>query len=441
MICKIRKTIEKFDMFKDNRNITVGLSGGADSCALLYALCQMKDEYSLNIIAAHVNHGIRGEEAERDENFSMDFCKKLGVPIRILHTNVPKKALAAGMGVEECGRKIRYEFFESINPGALIATAHNLNDQCETLLFNITRGASVRGLRSIPAVRGNIIRPLIECTREEIEDFCRENGIEYITDSTNLSDIYTRNKIRLNVIPQLKEINPSFEQAASRLIESANEDEEYFSEIIERTVSDAAFQGGYDAEKLLSCKKAVMKRAVGAIIENETGSVPEAVHIKNVCDILQGGKTQVLFGTQVQVKNGVLTFGEKILTESWERKFILDEEIITPAKAVKFQIVNKNEQITKQFVHKNMLDFDCIVGQLTLRSRKTGDEIRIAGRNCTKKIKKLFTEAKIADKNSVLILSDDIGVVWVEGFGCAERCKISDNTIKILKIVYSKRSN
>lgn len=436
MICKIKNTAEKYGMFCNKKSIIVGFSGGADSCTLLHVLWKLKDEYSLNITAAHVNHGIRGEEAKRDEDFAVDFCKKLGVPIEVFHCNVPAEAAKAGMGLEEYGRKIRYEFFESINPDALVATAHNLNDCCETMLFNIARGTSVKGLRSIPAVRGNIIRPLIECTRAEIEKYCEENGIEYITDSTNLDDTYARNRIRLNVIPQLKKINPSFEQAAERLITSANEDESYFSAITEEIINKAKTENGYNTKILSDCHNAVMRRAVSAIIEKETGASAETVHIDNVCSILSGGKTQILFGTAVTVENGILSFGEKELTDEWQRDFFLDKEIITPSKAVRFFVIYKNEQIMKQIVHKNVLDYDCIMGELVLRSRISGDEIKLANRNCTKSLKKLFTEAKIKDKNNVCVLADELGVVWVEGFGCAERCKITENTKKILKVVY-----
>lgn len=436
MICKIKNTAEKYGMLRGGEAVVVGFSGGADSCTLLHALTRLKDEYSLSITAAHVNHGIRGTEAQRDEDFAVSFCEKLGVPLKILHCNVPEEAKKAGQGVEAYGRKIRYEFFESIDPDALIATAHNLNDCCETLLFNIARGTSVKGLCSIPAVRGKIIRPLIECTRAEIEDYCRENEIDYITDSTNLDDAYSRNRIRLDVIPQLRMINPSFEQAAARLISSAKEDEEFLSRLASEAAENAVIDSGYNAEKLMSYHEAVRKRAVSLIIEKETGRQPERIHIENVCSILSGGRTEILSGMAVNCERGKLSFGEKRLTEEWKRKISLNTEIITPSKTVRFLIVNKKELSAKQFVHKNVLDFEKISGQLVLRSRMPGDEIRIAGRNCTKSLKKLFTEAKIADKNRVCVLADDSGVVWVEGFGCAERCKISDDTQKVLKVVY-----
>ncbi|MBQ7595174.1 MAG: tRNA lysidine(34) synthetase TilS [Clostridia bacterium] len=436
MICKVKNTIEKYGMFNGCRDVVVGLSGGADSCALLHILCSLKDEYSLNITAAHVNHGIRGEEAQRDELFSQDFCKKLGVEFRVLHCNVPALAKEKSLGEEECGREVRYEFFKSISPGALIATAHNLSDCCETLLFNIVRGSSVKGLCSIPPVRDNIIRPLIECTRQEIEDYCKENQIFYVTDSTNLNDDYSRNKIRLNVLPELKKINPSLEKAFQRLISAARDDEDYFDKLTDSIILSAKCPEGYAADKLKDLHPAVLNRVISKIIAENTGKAPERIHIESVVSILGGGKTQVCTALTVCCENGILSFGEAVKTPEWSREFILDEEIITPRGPVRFKIVNKNEEVKQQFVHKNVLDYESIVGSLALRSRKTGDEIKIAGRNGTKTVKKLLTEARIKDKKSVIILCDSLGPVWVEGFGCAHRCRITDKTTDILKIIY-----
>ncbi len=438
MICKIKETVEKYSMFSKKQSVTVGVSGGADSCALLWALCKLQDEYNLDITAAHVNHGIRGEEALRDERFVEAFCKKLGVKLEIAHFDVPKMAKEKGLGLEECGRILRYEFFESINPDSLIATAHNLSDCCETLLINITRGTSPKGLASIPAVRRNIIRPLINCTRAEIEAFCKENKIGYVTDSTNNDDIYTRNKIRLNVIPQLKEINPSFEQAAARLIENVSEDNDYFSIITKDIIERAKCDGGYNASVIAENHKSIKSRVVASLIEKETGIVPENKHISAVCDILSGGKTQILGAVTVTVKNGVLSFGEKELTPPWSVEINSEACVNTPDKTVYFEIIHNFSFENIQFVHKDVLDYNSIVGKLVLRSRREGDEIKIAGRNCTKKIKKMLTEEKIEDKNSVCVLADDSGPVWVEGFGCAERCKITNNTPTVLKITVVK---
>ena len=303
MICKVKETVKNYGMFNENKKVTVGVSGGADSCALLFSLCQLREEYSLEITAAHVNHGIRGDEALRDELFVKDFCKRLGVKVEFAHFNVPEKAKEMKLGVEECGRILRYDFFESINPNALIATAHNLDDCCETLLLNITRGTSTKGLASIPPVRGNVIRPIINCSRAEIEAFCKENRIDFVTDSTNSDDAYTRNNIRLNIIPKLKEINPSFINAASRLMEDARLDNDYFNSFVEDVITKSHCNGGYNCKEISANHPAVIKRVVARIIEAETGAAPESKHIDTVCNILSGGKTQILGATQVTVKN------------------------------------------------------------------------------------------------------------------------------------------
>lgn len=435
MICKVRNTIEKYGMLPRGSSVIVGLSGGADSCTLLYILSELKEEYSLNICAAHLNHGIRGEEALSDEKFAKNFCKKLGVQFYAKRVDVPALAKQHGMSEEEYGRRARYEFFKSIDPGALVATAHNLSDCCETLIFNIVRGSGIKGLCSIPPVRDNIIRPLFECSRSEIEAFCRQNGIDYVTDSTNNDDTFSRNRIRLNVIPELKKINPDAESAFMRVICAAREDEGYFEAVTQKIISEAQSSDYILTEKLMGLHPAVLSRVISKLITINTGILPQSIHIKAVESILGGGKTQISGGIPVICRNGELHFGEIKKTEPWSREFLLDEEIITPNRTVKFNLIHKNKAEQKQFVHKNVLDFESITGNLTLRSRIAGDEIRIAGRNCTKTVKKLFTESKIKDKNAVIILCDEAGPVWVEGFGCAERCRITAKTQKILKVV------
>lgn len=434
MICKVKATIGRYGMLRDSRSVIVGVSGGADSCALLHILCALKDEMSLKITAAHVNHGIRGEEADRDEEFVKAFCKRLGVKLEILHADIPALARETGQGLEECGRSVRYEFFESIDPDALIATAHNLNDCCETLIFNLTRGTSVKGLSSIPPVRGRVIRPLIECSRAEIERYCRDNNIDYVTDSTNADDNYSRNRIRLNVIPELKMINPSFESAAARLMMSARQDDDCLSALAAELVEKASLGGSYNAELLENAHPAIRNRALARIVTKELSYTPETADIQKLSSILVSGKTQLRSGVEVSVKSGVLTFGKKELTPAWSVQIQPGEEAETPFGSAEITIIHKKEPLKIQFVHKNVLDFERTVGQLVLRSRLAGDEIKIAGRNCTKTIKKLFVEAKITDKNSVCILADELGPVWVEGFGCCERCAITKDTVRALKV-------
>ncbi len=433
MICKVRETITRYDMPVKGKRVVVALSGGADSMALLYALCSLSHEYGMAVEACHVNHGIRGEDAVRDENFVKAECEKLGVILHIFHFDVPALAKERGLGLEECGRQVRYEAFESLGD-CLIATAHTLSDRCETLLLNETRGASLKGICSIPAVRGNIIRPLIDCTRDEIEEYCRLNSIPFVTDDTNFDDVYSRNRIRLNVIPELKKINPSFEKAVSRLIESANEDEDFFREVTEKVFESAKTENGYNADIINAQHPSVRKRVLYEIINREADVKPELVHLKMVENILEGGTVQIIGDTVINVRNSVLVINPQTQEiEDWEYDFS-DFEVSVGKRKIKATVFNKNDLPPKQFVHKNVLDYDAVVGKCVLRNRRSGDRIRLAGSSCTKTLKKLFSEKHFESRNSLMILADEKGILWVEKSGCADRAKITEKTEKILLI-------
>ena len=434
MICKVKNTIRRYNLPLTGRTVAVGVSGGADSMALLHVLLELKDEYKLNVIACHVNHGIRGETADRDEMFVIKECEKLGVEVHVLSADVPAGAERNHLGLEEYGRRLRYEFFNSVADDVIIATAHTLSDRCETLIFNITRGTSVKGLCSIPAVRDNIVRPLIDCTRDEIEKYCADNSIEYITDETNFEDIYSRNRIRLNVIPELKKLNPSLEKSFFRLICNAEEENDFISELSKQITDKAKNEDGYDAG-LISCQhSAVAKRVIAEIITSETGLVPESIHILQVVDILGGGKTEIIGNTVVEVCNGVLRINPKAdIILAWEFDFT-SFFAETPSGMVKAQILHKNKLPLKQFVHNKVLDYDSICGGLIIRNRRPGDKIKLAGSSCTKTLKKLFSEKHLENRNNIPVLADELGVCWVQGLGCADRCKIKENTEKILFI-------
>ncbi len=416
------------------KTIVVGVSGGADSMALLHVLLSLQDEYGIRLVACHVNHGIRGETADRDESFVRESCKALGIELRVLKADVPALAAENHLGIEECGRRVRYDFFNSVEKGALVATAHTLSDRCETLLMNITRGTSVKGLISIPAVRENIIRPLIDCSRADVERYCEENSVSFITDETNFEDIYSRNRIRLNVITELKKINPSFEEAVLRLIGNAEEENELLESLADDVISRAAVDGGYSASVIKNEQIAVIDRVLFKLICTQTGVIPETVHVKKVEEILAGGKTEIIGNNIVEVKNSVLRFNpvaEEIV--EWAENFS-ELSANTPQGTVRAKIIHKNNLPPKHFVHNKVVDWDSVNGGLVLRNRRPGDKMRIAGSNCTKTLKKLFNEKHLDNRNNRLILADESGIVWVQGLGCSDRCKITNKTQKILII-------
>lgn len=431
----------RYNMPLFGTTVAVGVSGGADSMALLHVLLELKDEFAMNIIACHVNHGIRGETADRDEKFVVEACKRLGVDVRILRADVPGTAKKMHLGVEECGRRIRYDFFNSVADDVIIATAHTLSDRSETLLLNIARGASVKGLCSIPAVRGNIVRPLIDCTRAEIEKYCSDNSIEFVTDETNFEDIYSRNRIRLNVIPELKKLNPSLERAFMRLISNAEEENDFMNGFSREILGKVELKNGYNARLLNDEHPAVRKRVIFEIINIETGIAPEAVHVEQVDKILQGGRTEIIGDTVVEVKNGVMKINpQKEEIADWEFDFdSLSAEI--PFGKIRGEIIHRNNLSLKQSVHNKVLDYDSIVGHSVLRNRRPGDKMKLADSSCTKTLKKLFNEKHIENRNCAAVLADEAGICWVQGLGCADRCKIKPETDKILIIGEDKQND
>ena len=437
MKIKAIRAIERHQMLHPGDTVLVALSGGADSMALLHVLYSLKDGYNIKILAAHFNHGIRGGEAKRDENFCVEVCKDLGVELFVGSADIPALAKDKGMGIEECGRKERYAFFERVAPEAKIATAHTLSDCEETFLFNLARGASLKGLGSIPPVRDNIIRPLIYCSRADIENYCAGNGISFVTDSTNLSDEYTRNGIRHNIVPQLKKINPSFDSAFERCLCNLREDEDLLDTLSLSVLENAKTENGWLAESLNAVHPSLKRRAVAKIIEEITAEKPQAHHIEAVCDILShGGSTQIVTGASLFVYNGVLS-KEESEADEWEQDFVAGTNFL-PYETVISSFYDKNDKINIQKFNKqllaNAIDYDKIKGVLIFGSIKQGDKIRPRGRGVTKQLRRIFNENHIPPfyRNRISVLRDGVGVVWVSGVGAHERVSADENTERLL---------
>lgn len=418
--------------------VVAAVSGGSDSMALLYALNSLKEEYKINLCAAHVNHGLRGEDADRDERFVCEKCEALGVKLYVKRANVAEMAAEQGIGLEECGRNVRYDFFNSLGENVIIATAHNLSDRAETFLFNFARGSALRGLCSIPPVRDNIIRPLIDCSKAEILVFCAKNSVEYVTDATNADVKYSRNRIRHNVITELSKINQSFEAGASRCITSLNEDEAFLSSLAEDAVQKAEKESGFDARILASLPIPVKKRAVIKIVEASKGVTPEYKFVDKICAMLTcSGSMQINGGLTVRVRKGILDFPEESAEKS---EVTLKNGAVFGSARIETRIIHSNETKNLQNVLKQgleyYLDYDKIHGKAVFRSRREGDKIALASRNCTKSLKKLFNELSIPPekRNSVAVAADDNGVFLVEGAGVDKRVAAGKDTKNILII-------
>ncbi|MBR0113107.1 MAG: tRNA lysidine(34) synthetase TilS [Clostridia bacterium] len=446
MIDKVTDAIEKYGMPIARRRVVVALSGGSDSMCLLHILYKLRDEYDLTLEAAHVNHGIRGESAERDMNFAVNECKKLGIKCHVLRADVPAYAKETGMSLEEAGRKVRYDFFASFGESTFIATAHNLSDRIETLLFNFARGSSLRGLCSIPPVRGNIIRPLIDCTKDEIVDYCKVNGIDYITDETNDDIKYSRNRIRHRVITELKEINPAFEECAFRCLDAINDDEEYLSYLAKDAVKAANTENGYRISPLLTLAFPVLRRAVYMIIIAETGESPDTPVLEDAIKALyeyechgKGRLIQLGKGLFLRTRAGIIEKPENV--DCAPAEAVLDSpEMIFGVFTVKTAVISPEEYKLKKDSGSLFMDRDKINGSIRLRTRLEGDRISPAGRGVSKSLRKLQNEKGIPPeyRETAPVFCDDSGII-AACFCCVdESVKIDVGTRNIFEISIEK---
>ena len=433
MLQSVLTAIERFSLLSAD-NITVALSGGADSVALLHALCTLKDKLKINISAAHLNHMIRGDEALRDENFVKQLCGDMNVPLICESIDVPAYAEKNRLSIETAAREVRYAFFERINTG-VVATAHTASDNLETVLFNLARGTGLNGLCGIPPKRSIYIRPLILVTRDEVEAYCAENCLSYVTDSTNLSDDYTRNRIRHTVIPVLKSVNPSAEKTVARTVVSVREDEEFLNACVDNYLS-ANFKDGFLTVDS-AVPPSVLKRAIKKYAEYIVPDLRlDSLHLNSIYSVsVNGGRTSLPCDCIAEAKNGRLPVKNKLSNGK--------KTVFNVTTAVKDNTFFKNGEKVNNLLLNNSIDCDKIVGESVSRTRLPGDSVRLAGRGCTKTLKKLMNELKIPNelRDSVPVLADDDGVIWVYGAGTASRCAVNEKTEKVMIITVSDVQN
>lgn len=317
---RILKTIRKYNLIENGDKVVIGVSGGPDSMTLLNLLIEIKQEkiIDFDIVVCHVNHMIR-EEATSDEEYVSKFCKKYNVPFFAKKVNVQKLSEKERIGTEEAGRKIRYEFFNKIlekTSSNKIATAHTANDNAETVLMNIIRGSGTIGLRGIEPKRENLIRPLIECSREEIEAYCIEKKLNPRIDKTNFENVYTRNKVRNLLIPYIKEnFNPNIIEGINRLSDLSKQENEYLEKIA--------------AEKF---EKILIEKKKDEIILNLNQFNLQETVIKSRLVLYT---INILFGTRSGIEKKHIEDIIKLCSNNIGNKFLI------PNKKVKILVKNK----------------------------------------------------------------------------------------------------
>ena len=424
MRSKVLRFITENSLISRGDSIIVALSGGADSVSLFHFLISIRDELDLKIYAFHLNHMIRGESAERDMHFAEKLCERYDVDITIERSNIPEISKRDRISEETAGRTERYRYFRELSYkyGAKVATAHTMSDNAETVLFNLSRGSSLKGASGIPLKRDFLIRPLLCVNREEIERYCAENGLDYVTDETNFEDEYSRNRIRHKAIPVFRDLNPDFENSISRFSQRCAKIQEYMEKEAEKAASLCKKGYGYDSSALLLLDEVILEETLAHILR-ENGVGFENVHIKLILNALKEQTDVILSGNiTASCKQGLFRIFKAENNSDFE-VFLYAFDGVRLLERADIDRMSKKER-------NDLIDCAKITDSTVIRHRREGDVFRLPRRNITKSLKKLFNEEKIPAelRDRLLIVSDGSNILWCEGIGASEFGKTDINT-------------
>ena len=442
--------------------VIAGFSGGADSSCLLRLLHEHCSKLGVTLAAAHINHKIRGDSADRDEAFCRRICRDLNIPLYVGIFDVPALADEWGLGLEETARKVRYAYFDQVSEiltgspsQAVIATAHNATDNLETILFHMMRGTGLHGLCGIDPIRdGRIIRPLLHVSGADIRIWCESNSIPIVTDETNTDTAYTRNLIRHEILPHLGKITASPEDSTARMISLLRQDDDY----LEQTALSIADTGtSLPRDSLRILHPAILSRVLRILYSRTAGSgiSMDELHIRKCMELLVSTKTEAAFDLPGSISFRMDRHTVRFQTTTVPPEHRISEMLFDGSdyenRLYKMvfcrgnspeihqnitSLLNKEENIYKLSIHQT-LDFDKIIGALKIRTRREGDTFRYGG--MTRRVRKLLTELKLtADEKTCLpILCDESGIVWIPGFPLRDGMKYTGTghplTVTVLK--------
>lgn len=402
MLSELLRMLRKYDMLRAGDSVTVAVSGGADSMALLFGMYLLKEKLHITLRAAHFNHRLRGEESDRDEAFVRAFCERMDIPLTVGTGNVT----AGKKGLEAAARDARYAFFATL-PGK-IATAHTADDNAETVLMRLVRGTGLKGLGAIEPVRGNIIRPMLLVTRGQVLRFLEEYRVDYVNDTTNDSSDFLRNRLRHAVMPLLYAENPCLSENLSEMALRLRADEAALQSLSE--CGDML-----DVEALRGMNDACRSRTISAFLEKSGVKEPEARHIALAESLVFSDKPSAW----AQFPNGVILRRSYNVLQRAETERTLeccrlqsDSRIAIPQIGIRVACTPSNQAVNSAYAFTV-----ATCGTVYLRSREAGDEIRLTGG--TKKLKKLFIDRKIPAhiRSLIPVIADEKGVLGVYGIG------------------------
>lgn len=439
-----RGTITAYHLLGQGDRIAVGVSGGADSVALLAFLCSLREELSLQLVVCHLNHCLRGVESDGDQEFVEALAAWYGLEFYLCSFDAVTEAAGAGLGVEEYSRNRRYAFFaQCAGENGWVATAHTLDDAVETVLFNLLRGTGVKGLRGIPYRRDNIVRPLRDCTRVQVEQYLQGLGQSWRTDSSNNSDDYSRNLLRHRVVPVLQQLNPALHTAMGRTMAQMEQQWE-LTEQLAREARERVSAGEHCLwrEAFLQLPLPVGDLLLQQWLE-QAGAAQSQRLLTRLRQRAQAGSGGV------EVTRGVRFLADRQqLRLVWERESIppFRVEIILPAlgASTKFSLASGkilkicsfppvNQEITEKFYNidlKNLVKCDKIKEHVFAHNPQPGDTICLQGATHS-----LFARYRTGSRgysageiSAMTVVEDGDGILWAERLGCDEQRRAEART-------------
>ncbi|MBP3327219.1 MAG: tRNA lysidine(34) synthetase TilS [Coprococcus sp.] len=479
---KVENYINQYKMLDGVSHVVVGVSGGADSVCLLTLLYQLSEKYNIHIYALHVNHMIRGAEADADENYVAKLCDKMNIGLKVVRKDVCAIAKKEKLTVEEAGRNVRYhafsEFCQELSETAackkaVIAVAHNENDAAETVILNMLRGSGADGIKGIPPMRGNIIRPLLCVKRQEIEAYLAKNDMYYCMDSTNNDTEYTRNKIRHDILPAMEKINDRAIEHITKLAARIGEYTEYTDSQVELFIKQhvSCFSDESDTGRWIVSMDVL--RAENPLIEGlvikeliakvcggskDIGS-SHVDEVRKLYNTKSGAMIMLPHGAVVRHQYGKLEFamqkaseettavGENELNDKvvWQQQIDMDKDGVymldNGRGQLSIRIYDRPEilDLSKKEYTK-LLDYDKIRNNILLRNYSENDYMTIGADGSKKKMNRLFGSCKIpvSQRKNVILVADGSEIVWAIGIRIGERYKIAEDTKRIMEMEYRK---
>lgn len=460
MLKKVREYVEFHHMIERGDRIVIGLSGGADSVALFLLLNELKDEYKLKLFAAHINHGIRAE-AECDAAYARTLCEQFQVPFYLFEADIPSMAKMQGKSEEEMGRDYRYQCFYEIlekEQANKIAVAHHMDDRAETVLFHLSRGTDLSGMSGIRPINGKIIRPLLNCRKEELVAFLTEQNVEWKEDVTNQDNDYSRNKIRNQVLPQLLEVNEQAVKHITEFADHAAEYEAFFQKVVAKYMDENVVHekecAKTEIEKLLTQDRILATAVIYKMMVGVCGAKKDIVreHILSVYDLLgkqTGKRVDLPYRMEAEISYGKLIIRKCLQNKPlfWKKEIALEDikngmVIDLPfGGRLTLEIRESMPDLCRNH-YTNAFDCATIEDTLCLRTAETTDYLVINENGSRKKLSRHFIDEKVPaeERKKKLVAAIGHEVLWVIGGRRCENYKINENTKSVLILTYGGES-